>query len=113
MYLEERAGFIQGVPALYEENNLRSIVIEKIEAGLERLAAVDIDQLGDRQLAEMNKWATELEPAIKKAEEAVWLGRQLLTKENLGQLSQFITDKEAKSNYSSFISKLPSSGTKT
>lgn len=112
MYVEERAGFIKGVPALYEENDLRSIVVEKIEAGVERLAAADIDQLGDRQLADLNKWATELEPAIKKAEEAVGVGRQLLTRENLSQLSQFITEKEANSDYSSFISQLPSSGTK-
>jgi hypothetical protein len=110
MYIEESAGFIEGVSSLYDENNLRSIIVETIEAGLERLAAADIDQLGDRHLAELNKWATELEPAIERAEEAVRLGRQLLTQENLSQLSQFITDKEAKATYTAFVSKLPSSG---
>lgn len=103
----ETVGRLEGASALYPENDLRVILVEKLGSVLSRLAEVDVDTLTDRQLAELVQKSSEIEPTIRQAEQVVRAGRQLLTKTNLNQLSRFLSIQADINVFGRFLRDLP------
>lgn len=91
-YVDEVKGNLKGLACLYQENDLREILILDIEPQLQKMAEFDVDQATSQGLRYWSKWCQELDEKIDRVREAVRTGRILLTNENLSQLFAVIPD---------------------
>lgn len=105
-YVEEPAGQLDGLAALYDVNDLRELLVERMRP-LEVVEAADVEQLPDKARRDLAKWVLTVEPALNQAEAAIAAGRRLLTQENLRQLAQFVTSKEDLRALNAFLQRLP------
>lgn len=107
-YVDEPIAEIQGIEALYQENNLRELLVNGIEENLKSFKIQQIDLLNDEKLKFWKKWAMSVDLILEKAELAVAKGRILLTKANLQPLFSLpgMEVKSQKSLFESFIEKL-------
>lgn len=103
LYVEEKQGSLAGITALREENNIRKILIEDIQSGIERIVSMDIEAASDHQLSVESKWAGEIEAKLERAETAVLEGRRLLELGNLQQLLKLLDMPEDKVSFKKFL----------
>lgn len=106
--VEEPAGVLDGLPALYKENDLRDLLVDQMKP-LETIESADVATLKEGELRELAKWAVTVEPTLARAETAISAGRRLLTQANLQQLSQFVSTKNERAALASFLQELPAS----
>jgi hypothetical protein len=85
-YVSERVGDLDGLDALYPENNLKALLIEDVSERLKQLNAIGIDGLGYEQLRGWSRWIGGLDAVFDRALQAIRSGQALLTKENLTPL---------------------------
>jgi hypothetical protein len=104
--IEESAGQLAGLAALYEENDLRELLVKRMEP-LDQVEASDVDTLPDKALRELAKWAATIEPTLAQAEAALAAGRRLLTQTNLRQLDPFLSGKEDRQALATYLQRLP------
>lgn len=102
-YVVESIGNIEGLAALYPENDLRKLLIENLRTPLDEFTTVDVDVLNARELGQWAKWAESIELATQSADVALGLGKRLLIPENLQQLLQTVTDRAQIREMKSFI----------
>lgn len=105
-YVDEVVGQLEGISALYPENNLRELLV----TGMDMLAVIkvaDVDSLKDKALRDLAKWIISVDPTMARAEETIEAGRRLLTKNNLQQLLVFIDTKAERRTFNTFLVDLP------
>ena len=102
-YTTESIGTIEGIAALYAENDLRTILVTNLETPLADFGKVDVDLLNARDLAHWAKWIDTIEPAIQSADAALALGKRLLDKDNLEQLTQWVSTREDIKAFKAFL----------
>jgi hypothetical protein len=102
-YVTETIGIIDGIAALYPENNLRTILVTNLDAPLADFAKVDVDVLTAHELAHWAKWIDSVEPNLKAAEEALAFGNRLLERDNLEQLALLISTREDIKAFKAFL----------
>lgn len=105
-YVDEPVGQLQGLAALYEENDLRTLLVTPMKL-LDTVEGADVDTLTGKDLRELANQAATLEPTLTQAEMAIAAGQRLLTQANLGQLSQFLTSKEDRRAFAGYLQRLP------
>jgi hypothetical protein len=105
-YIEEVIGQVEGISALYKENDLRRLLVLDM-ANLALIKGLDIDSMKDKMLRDLAKWGESVEPALAQAEEALATGRRLLTQANMRQLLAFTTSREDRQTLTAFIAELP------
>jgi hypothetical protein len=86
LYVSDFEANIEGVEALYAENNLRTLLMVQVLDELKAFKSLSIDELTKPQLTRWKKWATSVDLILDRAAESVEHGRRLLTKENLSPL---------------------------
>lgn len=86
-YVSIPLGQLQGLDALYPENNLRVLLVEELEERLKLLGDTNIDALSFEDLRKWSKWLGSLDALFERATQSVKSGRMLLTQANLGTLS--------------------------
>jgi hypothetical protein len=108
LYVTEFEATIQGIEALYPENNLRQILMVKILDELKAFKNVDIDQLTNAQLIRWKKWATSVDLLFDQAMESVQHGRLLLTYKNLQPLLELpgLNKNDEVERFTTFIKEL-------
>lgn len=106
-YIEERIGMLEGLPALREENNLRTILVEDIQAGIERISSMNMELATEHQLSIESKWAGELDAKLERAEKSVADGKRLLEKSNLSQLLKLLNAPQEIKLFKQLLSDLP------
>jgi len=85
-YVREQIGTLAGIQALQADADLREILIIDLEAGLDRLAAMDVDSAQERELSRESRWASEVEGKLDRVGRIVAAGAALLERANLTQL---------------------------
>ena len=105
-YVEEPVGQLDGVAALYPENDLRQLLIVDM-ANLAAVKNLDVDSANEKTLRDLVKWSERIEPNLAQAAETVAAGRRLLTQANLRQLLPFATDRQDRQTLTAFIAELP------
>lgn len=105
-YIEEVKGSLKGIASLYDENDLRKILILDVEPQLKQLAEFDLDQATSQELRIWSKWCQELDEKVDRAREVVQTGRALLTRENLSQLCQVIPDSKELTEFKKWVAKV-------
>lgn len=106
-YIEEQIGILDGILALREDYNLRKILVEDVQPGIDRIAGMDIETASEHQLGMESKWAGELDSKLERAESAVANGRRLLRKQNLLQLMKLLDDSQDKARFKELLKDLP------
>lgn len=106
VYVDEPAGQLEGLAALYPENDLRVLLVDRLDL-LATVEAANVDTLTDAQLRTFANWVVTVEPALKQAEAAIAMGHAFLTRKNLRQLEQFVSDKNERRTLSGFLQQLP------
>lgn len=106
-YVEDLVGQLDGIAALYPENDLRKLLVKKLRGELDELVLADVDQLDDRSLARLAKWSEEIEPTLVRAAEVIGLGQRLFLQANIRQLMTYIPSKDGQKSMASFIAQLP------
>lgn len=102
-YVQEPIGHLNGLDALYPENNVRQLVVIDIEEKLKAFEQLSIDNLNSAMLTRWNKWVTSVDPTLNRATAAVESGRRLLRRENLEQLIPLLKDIESLEKMKKYI----------
>lgn len=105
-YVELPVGQLEGMDALFPENDLRQLIVINIEQELPAFEAVNIDNLTSGALSHWNKWASSIEPTLERASLSVEAGRRLLKAENLDPLLQVLGDREQVERMKKFMKTL-------
>lgn len=105
-YVDEVVGQLDGISALYRENNLRELLVSGMDL-LVVIKAADVDNLKDKALRDLAKWITSVDPTLARAEETIEAGRRLLTKSNLQQLLVFVDTNADRRTFSAYLAHLP------
>lgn len=106
-YIEEKIGFIEGIAALSDRFDLRKILIQDIQRGLDRIAEMDIENSSEHQLTVESKWAGEIEQKYEAAEKAITIGRKLLTHKNMAQFETILELASDITKFRAFLKLLP------
>lgn len=93
-YIEEQVARIDGMEALYAENDLRKLLVLDIEEELNAFDKVDIDSATSSTLGRWNRWASTILPNLEIATAAIDAGRRLLKPNNLEPFVQLLDDHE-------------------
>ena len=104
LYVEEIRGTIDGLAALYAENNLRTLLVKELSGPLDDFSDLDVDSLAHKDLARWSKWADSIEPTLKAAAAALGLGKRLLTEHNLMQLLPLVSSRADIRDFKAFVS---------
>jgi hypothetical protein len=104
--VEDRVGQLDGFPALAPGNGLREI-LGVIEPFLTALADADIENLPDKKLRELSKVGGELDTSLERLRSTVAVGRRLLTRQNIQQLTRFATSSADSRLFATFLRDLP------
>lgn len=106
-YIEEPVAQIEGMEALYPENDLRQLLVLNIEQELQAFEELKVDNLSSEALRRWNKWINTLDPALEQAKMSIEAGRRLLRRENLQPLQQLLRDREQTERLRKFLNMLP------
>lgn len=103
-YIEEAKGNLRGIEVLFQENDLRDLLVIDIEENLKSLADLDLDNATFRDLQRWSKWCGEFDEKLENSESAVSAGRMLLSKDNLMQLLPVLQDQKEVSEFRKWLS---------
>lgn len=104
-YIEEVIGELAGLSFLYQENNLRSLVVVDLEEGFKGLGELNVDNGQLKDLKRWSSWCSDIERKIENVLSVIESGKRLLQKENLLQIAQVISDLDQRNEYVNFIRK--------
>lgn len=105
-FVTDRVGQLDGFAAIATGNGLKDIV-GPVEQFVATLGQTDIDSLSDKQLRELSKTGSELEPNLARLRTVVAAGRRLLVRQNIQQLSRFATSRTEEDLFNLFVGELP------
>ncbi|GGY05583.1 hypothetical protein GJV26_18280 [Massilia dura] len=108
-YLDEIVAEIQGLEALYQENDLRELLVVQLEEKIKEFKKVKIDDLQVKDLNRWSKWVQSIKPTLDTARDSVAFGRLLLTQSNLKPLLHKIdsADPRDEERLRGFLTTLP------
>lgn len=106
-YVDDVVGHLDGLAALYPQNDLRDLLVKRTSTYLQDLAGLDIATLPDKHRKTLAKDVLDIEPALAQAAEAIAQGQRLLTKANIGQLAEIAHSKEDRRQVLAFAGTLP------
>lgn len=104
----EHVADIEGVQALYPNNDVRALLIDDLATTLGKLSDTNVDALTYNELRNWTKWLDTVESTLERAEAAVGFGRQLLTPVNLEPFYTVLTKRDEKDLFRKFLSTLSS-----
>ncbi|WP_083415080.1 hypothetical protein [Massilia timonae] len=108
-YIDEPAGEIRGIEAMYADHDLRELLTVQLEEEIKVFKEVDIDALPFKDLGRWNKWEQTIERTLDTAKVSVAFGRQLLTQRNLAPLVRKIAppNPQEEERFAQFLAQLP------
>lgn len=102
-YIGEVKGTLNGIEALFPENNLRKIIIKDLEDNLKTLSDIDIDNATYKELQYWVKWTAEFDNKIVTIKRIISSGVRLLDADNLLQLLHFVNNAQESKEYKKWI----------
>jgi hypothetical protein len=106
-YVEDNIAVISGFDALFEENELKKLVIIELEEKIKPFKNLKIDNLTHQELAAWAKWVTAVENTKDKIKASIDAGVNLLRSSNLIAFKEIISNKQDKEMFDKFLKKLP------
>ena len=84
--VRETIGIIAGAEALRDENDLHTVLNERLEAKLQEFRSLTIEGLSGRELREWGKWANTVDGTIADCRQIAAALARLAQRANLDQL---------------------------
>lgn len=106
-YIEDNIAVISGLDALFEENQLKKLVIIELEEKIKPFKKLKIDNLSHKELATWAKWVTSVESTKDKIKASIDAGVNLLRSSNLIAFKKIISNKQDREKFDKFLKKLP------
>lgn len=104
-YIDEVKGNLQGIEALYKENDIRNIIIKDLEENINTISEIDIDTATFKELQHWAKWASEFDNKIDVINKTISYGNKLLNKDNLLQLLVVLDSPLEEKEYDAWLTK--------
>ena len=105
-YIEEPVANLDGLDALFPENDLHVLLVKEVEGPLSKFEAEDVDSMSFDELRKWVKWTSELDRNLDRIEEIVAVARRLLKQTNLRPLEVFIRRDDDKHLFKEYLKKL-------
>jgi hypothetical protein len=102
-YIEEEVGVLKGLSFLYEENDLRKLIMLDLNEGFKAIGDLDIDNGNFKDLKHWSAWCSTVETKLNSIQEIIKIAPTLLNKDNLLQLTNMIDDPLDETKYKAFI----------
>lgn len=99
----EEVSEINGFPALYEENNLKHLLIDDLAQNIKHIKSLDVDSLCFEELKRHAKWVGEVVQKFDASATIILDAKKLLTADNLKPLKRLLNKREDKQQFNSFI----------
>lgn len=109
--ITETVSEIIGFSALYEENNLKNLLIDDLAQNTKHIKSQDIESLDFKELQRWAKWVGTVEQSFQKVEQIVSDAQKLLIPHNLKPLRTLLTKREEKQQFNCFIELLSQTST--
>lgn len=106
-YVEENLAVISGFEALFEENELKRLVITELEEKIKPFKSLNLENLTYQELAAWAKWAASVETTKVKIKASIDAGVNLLRSSNLVAFKEIISNKKDIEKFDKFLKKLP------
>lgn len=106
-YIDETVGIVDGLAALYQENDLRSLLVIGITNSLDDLENQNISAMRSSELAVLNRRTSNIDAQFTHAETAVNEGKKLLRKSNLEIFRVLLIELKDKQKFAQLLSSLP------
>lgn len=94
-YVDQPIASINGIEAIYPENDLRALLALHVELKLKEFQGVQIDALTYGELRNWVKWVDSVDPTLEQVVASIEWGRKLLNSENLSPLLKITRGTEA------------------
>lgn len=104
--VEEVISNISGIEILYEEKNLRRLVVIELEEKIKSFKSMRIDELTYAELSKQAKWVHSIEFIKEEIKDAMNAGVLFLNVENLRPLLQILSNKNDIKNFTIFLNNL-------
>lgn len=105
-YIAEPIATIDGFEALYQENDLRAMLILDVEEKIRLFEGVSIDSMDSAGISRWSRWVGTVDATLEQAESVVQVGRRLLTSQNLQHFEYRLTEKDDRRSFSRFLKSL-------
>ena len=109
-YVEHAVAEIQGLEALFSENDVRQLLVIDLEEKLKEFEDQSIDLLAFEPLRRWAKWIGGVENTLQRAASSVESGRKLLRAENLEPFSRIIRERQNEAIFQKYLQSLSTSG---
>jgi len=106
-YIQEDIALISGLDSLYEENDLKQLVIMELDEKIKSFKKLIIDNLTHTELSRWGKWVSSVDGIKEKVQHSRDLGLILLKQSNLTAFKEIITNRVDLELFEKFLKKLP------
>jgi hypothetical protein len=106
-YVEEPIGFLAGLKALDDKNDLRAILVVDIGNRLPEMEALDVETASEHTLRREVDWIGDIDNKLEQALDAIVDGVIFLTKRNLRQLESFLWNDSEREAFRAVLRDLP------
>lgn len=106
-YIEEEVGYLAGLAALNDENDLRQILIVDLGTRLPEIEALNVETATESVLQREARWIAEVERKLERAVDSIATAQIFLTKRNLRQLEVLAKGERERAAFRTLINDLP------
>lgn len=107
--VQERIADVQGLDALYPENDLRQLLVFDLEERIKKLEMEKIDSLSYEPLRSWANWIGTVESTLAHATRSIESGQLLLREENLRPFDRVLANQDDRATFSAFLKDLTNS----
>lgn len=105
-YVQNPIAEIEGLPALYPENNLRELLVLDLQEKLTQFRDLDIDAMTPKELSDWTKWVDAFDSKLERAATILEYARALLTPANLQPLFKVIKERADEAQFRTLLKNL-------
>jgi hypothetical protein len=105
-FIKEVYGHLDGLEALYAENDLRQLLIIELEQKIAAFRSASIETMEDRDLRRWARWAGTIDSTLQRAGAAIETGRRLFVVKNLRNLRRAIPHGSPQFSFLAFLEEL-------
>lgn len=105
-YIDEPVGRLEGIAALFPENDLRELLVLGLQKLLHRIESLDVESLNSSELRANITQATGVDAQLSQSKSAVDAGRTFLQPDNLKILLDFAEDPDEQHQLKVFLKSL-------
>lgn len=88
VYVDDEIGALQGLSALYAENDIRELLIKDLQTNLMHVQGMNIESASESELRTWAKWTSEVDNKLEQCREIIKTGMRFFGAENISLLAE-------------------------